>query len=290
VFRGGKRLPLYDKVVGCGTTATAVVLPLEPDGSWWGRAASTADPHADPRADSHGSGCSVTPLRLGDLSWAAFLAVASEADVAAFAPAAADVYDTTNILFSSGTTVRWRCEQATVWHTTSNTPGTPPLAMPAARCCPTSQDPAIRYIEPECCAHVLCCGVDVLLRQGEPKAIGWTHLTPLRCLLDGWACLDVRPGSVVAWPTSLGWMMGGLRGNCGIWGQHCGWEGWRGVAGASGEGGGGGGRGEATFQAHTCQTHARIIHTHAYPHVLHTPVRVCMCVPLQGPGWCTRGS
>ncbi|GIL45921.1 hypothetical protein Vafri_3036, partial [Volvox africanus] len=43
---------------------------------------------------------------------------------------------------------------------------------------------------------------------GEPKAIPWTHLTPLRCAVDGWAQLDIRPGSVVAWPTSLGWMMG----------------------------------------------------------------------------------
>lgn len=44
--------------------------------------------------------------------------------------------------------------------------------------------------------------------QGEPKAIPWTHLTPLRCALDGWAHMDVRPGSRVCWPTSLGWMMG----------------------------------------------------------------------------------
>ncbi|KAG2501348.1 hypothetical protein HYH03_001138 [Edaphochlamys debaryana] len=43
---------------------------------------------------------------------------------------------------------------------------------------------------------------------GEPKAIPWTHVTPLRCALDGWAQLDIREGSVVCWPTSLGWMMG----------------------------------------------------------------------------------
>jgi acetyl-CoA synthetase len=44
--------------------------------------------------------------------------------------------------------------------------------------------------------------------QGEPKAIPWSHITPLRCAVDGWAHQDIRPGSVVAWPTNLGWMMG----------------------------------------------------------------------------------
>ena len=33
-------------------------------------------------------------------------------------------------------------------------------------------------------------------------------MTPLRCAADAWAHQDVRPGSVVAWPTNLGWMMG----------------------------------------------------------------------------------
>jgi acetyl-CoA synthetase len=43
---------------------------------------------------------------------------------------------------------------------------------------------------------------------GDPKAIPWTHLTPLKCASD--ACLhhDIRPGDVVAWPTGFGWMMG----------------------------------------------------------------------------------
>ena len=43
---------------------------------------------------------------------------------------------------------------------------------------------------------------------GEPKAIPWTHATPIKCAADGWLHQDVRPGDVVAWPTSLGWMMG----------------------------------------------------------------------------------
>ena len=43
---------------------------------------------------------------------------------------------------------------------------------------------------------------------GTPKAIPWSHITPLRCGVDAWASLDVRPRDVLAWPTSLGWMMG----------------------------------------------------------------------------------
>ncbi len=43
---------------------------------------------------------------------------------------------------------------------------------------------------------------------GEPKAIPWTHTTPIKCATDGWLHHDIRPGDVVAWPTNLGWMMG----------------------------------------------------------------------------------
>lgn len=43
---------------------------------------------------------------------------------------------------------------------------------------------------------------------GEPKAIPWTHHTPLRCAADSWAHLDVRRGDVICWPTNLGWIVG----------------------------------------------------------------------------------
>ncbi|MEO0321655.1 MAG: AMP-binding protein [Myxococcota bacterium] len=43
---------------------------------------------------------------------------------------------------------------------------------------------------------------------GDPKAIVWTQITPLKAAADAWAHHDVRPGDVVAWPTNLGWMMG----------------------------------------------------------------------------------
>jgi acetyl-CoA synthetase len=43
---------------------------------------------------------------------------------------------------------------------------------------------------------------------GEPKAIPWTHLCPIKCAADAHFHQDVHPGDVLAWPTSLGWMMG----------------------------------------------------------------------------------
>jgi len=43
---------------------------------------------------------------------------------------------------------------------------------------------------------------------GDPKAIPWSHLTPLKCAMDGHFHHDIRPGDVVAWPTNIGWMMG----------------------------------------------------------------------------------
>ncbi|KAI6675573.1 hypothetical protein NL676_003479 [Syzygium grande] len=43
---------------------------------------------------------------------------------------------------------------------------------------------------------------------GEPKAIPWTHATPLKAAADAWCHMDIHKGDVVAWPTNLGWMMG----------------------------------------------------------------------------------
>ena len=42
----------------------------------------------------------------------------------------------------------------------------------------------------------------------EPKAIPWTHLTPIKCASDAYYHHDVHPGDVVTWTTSMGWMMG----------------------------------------------------------------------------------
>jgi acetyl-CoA synthetase len=41
-----------------------------------------------------------------------------------------------------------------------------------------------------------------------PKAIPWTHTTPIKCASDGYFHQDIQQGDVVAWPTNLGWMMG----------------------------------------------------------------------------------
>jgi acetyl-CoA synthetase len=43
---------------------------------------------------------------------------------------------------------------------------------------------------------------------GDPKAIPWTHLTPIKCAMDGHFHHDIQRGDVVAWPTNIGWMMG----------------------------------------------------------------------------------
>ena len=43
---------------------------------------------------------------------------------------------------------------------------------------------------------------------GDPKAIPWTHLTPLKAAMDGHFHHDIQRGDVVAWPTNIGWMMG----------------------------------------------------------------------------------
>lgn len=43
---------------------------------------------------------------------------------------------------------------------------------------------------------------------GDPKAIPWTHTTPIKCAADGYIHHDIHAGEVVAWPTNIGWMMG----------------------------------------------------------------------------------
>jgi acetyl-CoA synthetase len=43
---------------------------------------------------------------------------------------------------------------------------------------------------------------------GDPKAIPWTSVTPIKAAADAFAHHDVKPHDVVCWPTNLGWMMG----------------------------------------------------------------------------------
>ncbi|WP_346293366.1 AMP-binding protein [Sphaerothrix gracilis] len=56
-----------------------------------------------------------------------------------------------------------------------------------------------------------CAPIHILFSSGTtgaPKAIPWTHTTPIKCAADGHLHQDIHPGDVVAWPTNLGWMMG----------------------------------------------------------------------------------
>lgn len=51
---------------------------------------------------------------------------------------------------------------------------------------------------------------NVLFSSGttkEPKAIPWTHLTPLKCAADGYFHLNIKQEDVVTWTTGMGWMM-----------------------------------------------------------------------------------
>ena len=43
---------------------------------------------------------------------------------------------------------------------------------------------------------------------GEPKAIPWTHTTPIKSASDGHYHHNIQKNDVVCWPTNLGWMMG----------------------------------------------------------------------------------
>ena len=43
---------------------------------------------------------------------------------------------------------------------------------------------------------------------GDPKAIPWTHSTPIKCGSDAYYHHNITTDDVVCWPTSLGWMMG----------------------------------------------------------------------------------
>ncbi len=41
----------------------------------------------------------------------------------------------------------------------------------------------------------------------EPKAIPFTHLSPIKCASDGYYHQDIKPLDIVTWTTGMGWMM-----------------------------------------------------------------------------------
>ncbi|HWM52340.1 MAG TPA: AMP-binding protein, partial [Thermoplasmata archaeon] len=56
-----------------------------------------------------------------------------------------------------------------------------------------------------------CDHTNILFSSGttkDPKAIPWTHTTPIKSAADAYLHQDIRPRDVLAWPTSFGWMMG----------------------------------------------------------------------------------
>ena len=53
--------------------------------------------------------------------------------------------------------------------------------------------------------------ISILFSSGttqEPKAIPWTHLTPIKCATDGYFHHDIHTTDTVTWTTGMGWMMG----------------------------------------------------------------------------------
>lgn len=64
--------------------------------------------------------------------------------------------------------------------------------------------PGFHHTEPDATINILFSSGTT----GDPKAIPWTHTTPIKCAMDGHMHLDIREGDTVCWPTNLGWMMG----------------------------------------------------------------------------------
>lgn len=58
--------------------------------------------------------------------------------------------------------------------------------------------------DPDACVNVLFSSGTT----GEPKAIPWEQTSPIKAASDGHWHQDLRPGDVLCWPTSLGWVMG----------------------------------------------------------------------------------
>lgn len=65
-----------------------------------------------------------------------------------------------------------------------------------------------RFESVSCTAEDYCNILFSSGTTGDPKAIPWTHATPVKCASDGYLHHDLKKGDVVAWPTNIGWMMG----------------------------------------------------------------------------------
>ena len=132
IIRGGKKLPLYDKIL----KADPPVVVVLPAGEISGSGSSSSSPIT--QSPNH----PITKYRSQDMIWDNFLSKDDKFD-----SVSSDPSEHINVLFSSGTT-------------------------------------------------------------GDPKAIPWTHTTPIKSAADGYLHQNIQPGDVVAWPTNIGWMMG----------------------------------------------------------------------------------
>jgi acetyl-CoA synthetase len=68
--------------------------------------------------------------------------------------------------------------------------------------------------DPEVLESVPCHSMDpcnILFSSGttgDPKAVVWSHSTPIKCCVDGFYHQDIQEHDRIAWPTNIGWMMG----------------------------------------------------------------------------------
>lgn len=65
-------------------------------------------------------------------------------------------------------------------------------------------DEHVTHLPPEAAVNILFSSGTT----GDPKAIVWDHVTPIKAAADAYYHHDLHGGDVVAWPTNLGWMMG----------------------------------------------------------------------------------
>lgn len=87
--------------------------------------------------------------------------------------------------------------------------------------CPICETPAVRendillenFLQDKKAGYHIASPSDttnILFSSGttkEPKAIPWTHLTPIKCAADAHFHLDVNASDVITWTTGMGWMM-----------------------------------------------------------------------------------
>ena len=143
-------------------------------------------------------------LRAQDLTWQRFLDGAPPPPPASLPAHVADAEEITNAIFSSGTTGQPAAfDLLTVDALCQGRSPLQATGVCASRSRHTRYLPAMPRLPASPPACPPAC-----LPAGEPKAIPWTHITPMRAATDAFFHQDVRQGDVLCWPTNMGWMMG----------------------------------------------------------------------------------